>query len=83
MFKASVQLTDYLSIAVMLLMFVALIGGQSGAAVHKMDNIATMGPASIAGDRFRYDLDGHIGDKAFYLSIGVVSELGHFRGEDE
>lgn len=83
MFRASVQLRDYLSLGVMLLMFVALISGQSGAAVHEADNIATIGPASSVGDQFRYDLDGHIGDNAFELSIAVVTELSHFRGEDE
>jgi len=55
MSKPSIQFNDYVSLAVMLLMLVALVAGQTDTRVYADDQI----------------------------NIAVVTELSHFRGEDE
>jgi len=40
-------------------------------------------PITIIDDRFNIAIDGHIGDQALKVSIAVVNDLNHFRGEDD
>ncbi len=81
--RANLHITEFISLAVMLLMVVALISGQSGASAHEFERTVGAMPAAIAGDRMSFNLDGHIGDKALQISFAVVKEFDHFRGEDE
>ncbi len=83
MFRANVQITDFISLAVMLLMVVALISGQSGASAHEFESTAQSAPSVATSDQLRFALDGHIGDNALQISFAVVTELSQFRGEDE
>ena len=80
MSRAIVQFNDYVSLAVMLLMFVALIGGRTAAT----ELAPSTGPAVTAVTvPFSLEIDGHIGDQALKVGLVVVGELSQFRGEDE
>jgi len=83
MSKPSIHISDYVSLAVMLLMVVALIAGQAGASPYVPANKGSIAPVALLGDQIMFDFDGHIGDQAMKLSISVVTDLSHFRGEDE
>ena len=83
MAKPSIHINDYISLAVMLLMIVALVAGQADASPYAAANKSPAAPIAVAGDRIKFDFDGHIGDQAMQLSIAVVTDLSHFRGEDE
>ena len=88
MFKPANYVSEFVSISVMLLMAIALIAGQANATVDQA-NVATSELQQTIGDRFNIDFEGQLGDKAVKITIGVITELGvnsdlgHFRGEDE
>ena len=83
MSKSSVHLNDYISIAVMLLMVVALVAGQADASGDSGEEIAPVTPIVAEDNRLSIDLNGQLTDKALQLSIAIVTDLSHFRGEDE
>ncbi len=83
MSKPTVHFGDYVSLAVMLLMFVALVAGQAGASSHANDEAMPVSPIAVEDSRLHLDLDGHLSDKALKISIAIVKDLRHFRGEDE
>ncbi len=83
MSKPSIHFNDYVSLAVMLLMVVALVAGQADASTYAAANKGPIAPIVVVDDRIMFDFDGHIGDQAMKLSIAVVTDLSHFRGEDE
>ena len=83
MAKATVRFNDYVSLAVMLLMVVAFVAGQTDTSVYAADKVQPVAPIAIMDDRITISLDGRLGDKALHVGIAVVTELGHFRGEDE
>jgi hypothetical protein len=83
MTKPAIYFNDFVSLAVMLLMVVALVTGQSGAGAYAADKGQSIAPLATIDDRFNISLDGHIGDQALKISIAVVTDLSHFRGEDE
>lgn len=73
--KALIQFNDYVSLAVMLLMLVALLGGRSSAGEHvppERMNVASSAPFSI-------ELEGQAGA----AGVTILGETGQFRGEDE
>ena len=93
--KPSVYFNDYVSLAVMLLMIVALVAGQADAQSTAARESAGQVPLLIQDewpvdgleqgfdDRLDIALDGRIGDHAIELSLTVVTDSEHFRGEDE
>ncbi len=83
MTKPAVCFNDFVSLAVMLLMVVALVTGQSGAGAYVANKGHSIAPLVTIDNRFNIGLDGHIGDQALKISIAVVNDLSHFRGEDE
>jgi len=83
MSKPIVQFNDYVSLAVMLLMIVALVAGQADAGDYAAKKALSLAPIAVLDDRLNIALDGHIGDQALKVSISVVTDLSHFRGEDE
>jgi len=83
MFKTSVQFNDYVSLVVMLLMFVALVAGQADASTRASERETLVSPVVALDDRLSFDFDGHLSDKALKISVAIVTDLSHFRGEDE
>ena len=82
MWKPNVQFNDYFSLAVMLLMVVALVAGQADASAYG-DDKKTSVPSITALDHRTLDFEGRLGEKALQISIAIVTDLSHFRGEDE
>jgi hypothetical protein len=83
MFKPTIHFNDYVSLAVMLLMIVALVSGQVDARAYAAEKVFSATPITGIDDRFNFAIDGHIGDQALKVSIAMVNDLNHFRGEDE
>jgi len=81
--KPTIHFNDYVSLAVMLLMIVALVAGQADASNYVADKASSVAPIAVMDDRLSIDFNGHIGDQALKVSIAVVTDLSHFRGEDE
>jgi hypothetical protein len=81
--KLSMNFTNYISLAVMLLMVVALVAGQAGASDNAVEDAVSVAPVTVLEDRLNIDLRGHIGDQPLKVSIAVATDLSHFRGEDE
>jgi hypothetical protein len=85
--KLTVHFNDYVSLAVMLLMIVALVAGQVDASAHAADKVMSAAPIESVGNRFddriNIDFDGQLGGQALKVSIAVATDLGYFRGEDE
>ena len=81
--KPSIHFNDYVSLAVMLLMIVALVAGQADASDYATERAVSVAPISVPDDRLNIDLSGQIGDQALKVSIAIVTDLSHFRGEDE
>lgn len=81
--KPTIHFNDYVSLAVMLLMIVALVAGQADASSYAADKALSAAPIAVMDDRLNIDFNGHIGDQALKVSIAVVTDLSHFRGEDE
>jgi len=85
--KPTVFFNDYVSIAVMLLMAMALIAGQADAGIDRA--VGPNGGTALDYPIVEFDaadyleLSGLITEKAISVSIDVVKELGPFRGEDE
>jgi len=83
MSKPIIHFNDYVSLAVMLLMIVALVAGQADASSYAAHKALSVAPITVLDDRLNIDFNGHIGDQALKVSIAVVTDLSHFRGEDE
>ncbi len=83
MWKPNVQFNDYVSLAVMLLMVVALVAGQADASAYGDDNKTSVSSITGLDHRARIDFEGRLGEKAIEISIAIVTDLSHFRGEDE
>lgn len=83
MFKTSLQINDCVSLAVMLLMVVALVAGQADASVYTGELRKSVSPIAVMDDRITIDFDSQLGDAALKVSIAVATDLSHFRGENE
>ncbi len=85
--RPTIRFNDYVSLAIMLLMSVALIAGQAGASVDESESVyesaQSIGSIVLFEDRGKLEVSGLIGEKALEISISVVNDLSHFRGEDE
>jgi len=74
MSKPNVHFNDYISLAVMLLMFVALVAGQADARDYAAGKMMSVAPIAVLDDRLNIGLSGHIGDHVLKVSISVVTE---------
>jgi len=74
MSKSTIHFNDYVSLAVMLLMVVALVAGQADASAYAVKKVLSVAPIMVLDDRLNIDFDGHIGDQVLKVSISVVSE---------
>ena len=81
--RPAIYFNDFVSLAVMLLMVVALVSGQATADQAPSDSLTKISPVATMDDRAKIHLSGYLGDKTLQLSIDIVTDLGHFRGEDE
>jgi len=76
MSKTSSQFTDYLSLAIMLLMFAALLGGQVDSTANAAEDSWSVEPAAVI-------IGEHLKDTVIDVSVAVATDLSQFRGEDE
>ena len=83
MFKPNIQFNDYVSLAVMLLMIVALVTGQADASTYADGNEMSVSPITALDRRTNINFEGQLSDQALKISIAIVTDLSHFRGEDE
>ncbi len=83
MFKPAINFNDYVSIAVMLMMAFALVAGNADASADYSPESQAVTPLSSIEPSTRIDLNGYLSEKALKISIDIVTDLGHFRGEDE
>lgn len=83
MFKPAIYFNDYVSLAVMLLMIVALVSGQSTANGAVRDDLASLPAIKAIDDRAKIELSGYLGDTAVSIRVDIGADSGHFRGEDE
>jgi hypothetical protein len=74
MSKSPIHFNDYVSLAVMLLMIVALVAGQADASAYAAKKTLSVAPITVLDDRLNIDFDGHIGDQVLKVSISVVAE---------
>jgi|GEM_PF-2033549 len=81
--KPAIYFNDFVSLAVMLLMVVALVFGQATADQPPSGSLTEISPVATMDDRAKIQLSGYLGDKALQVSIDIVTDLSHFRGEDE
>ena len=83
MSKSTIHFNDYVSLAVMLLMVVALVAGQADASTYADGKEPSIAPITTLDNRTNIDLQGQLGEQALKVSIAIVTDLSHFRGEDE
>lgn len=83
MFKSTVQFNDYVSLAVMLLMVVALVAGQADANSQPNREGMSVTPLAALDDRTNIHFESQLDEEALRISIAIVSDSSHFRGEDE
>ncbi len=83
MFKPAEYVSEFVSFAVMILMAVAVVAGQASASIEEASAAAATEFHQAIEDRFNIDFEGRLGAKAVIITIGVVSDLGQFRGENE
>jgi hypothetical protein len=67
----------------MLLLIVALVAGQAGAAARDALQASALEQTTVFRGYLNISADGLIRDKALEISIEAVSDLDYFRGEDE
>ena len=67
----------------MILMVIAVVAGQANATADGASAAAMTEIHQVIEDRFSVDFEGQLGARAVIITIGVVSELGQFRGENE
>jgi len=83
MVKIGLRFNEYVSLAVMILMVIALVAGQADASTEVAELKRPASPIAAVGDRINIDFNGQLGDAALKVSIAVATDLSHFRGEDE
>jgi len=74
MSKPNLHFNNYISLAVMLLMVVALVAGQADARDYAAGKVMSVAPIAVSDDRLNIGLSGHIGDHALKVSISIVTE---------
>jgi len=74
MSKTSVNFNNYVSLAVMLLMVVALVTGQAGARDFAAAKVMSVAPIVVLDDRLNIGPSGHIGNRASKVGITIITE---------
>ena len=82
MSKPTIYFNDYVSLAVMLLMIVALVSAQASANSEGADTVRPLDQV-VVDDNPHLHLSGYLNDHSLKVSIDIVKDSGHFRGEDE
>lgn len=85
MSRPIVQISEFVSLVVMLLMIVALVAGQADATAHD-EGIVRSTDATLVQDRSDIHLASQSLEKALLINVDadlVVNDLNQFRGEDE
>ncbi len=83
MSKPAQYVSEFVSLGVMILMAIAVVAGQANATVKETSASAATEFHQAIEDRFSIDFESRLGTKAVIITIGVVSDLGQFRGENE
>ena len=87
MSKTIIHFNDYVSLAVMLLMAVAIVAGQADASAYEAEEAMSLAPVvaleAAPDHRLKINFNGHLGDEALKISVAIVTDLRHFRGEDD
>ena len=83
MSQPNIQFHADVSLAVMRLMVVALVAGQADASAYAKDDSPSVTPIAALENRTKISFEGQLGEKALQVSIAIVTDLSHFRGEDE
>jgi hypothetical protein len=74
MSKLTNHINDYVSLAVMLLMFVALVAAQADASADAAGKAFSAVPITVLDDRLNIEFDGHFGDQVLKVSISVLTD---------
>ncbi len=74
MSKSTIHFNNYVSLAVMLLMIVALVAGQTDASAYATKKALLVAPITLLDDRLNFDFYGHIGNQVLKVSISVLTE---------
>ena len=86
MLKTMLQTSEIVSLAVMLLMVIALVAAQADDNVpdpKALDAVAVTPAAQSGGAPVRTSISAHVEGLPLTISIDAVAEFGHFRLDDE
>jgi len=83
MSKPIPYLNEIVSLAVMLLMVIALVAGQADARGHEVAQADIEAAAEQEYAPFRTSIRAHIDGTPLTISIDATAELDYFRLEDE
>ncbi len=83
MSRETSYLNEIVSLIVMLLMVMALVAGQAGAAVQDETKVATGLVADEERAPFRTTIRAHFDGEPLTISINATAEIDSFRLEDE
>ena len=87
MSKSVPYINEFVSIAILLLMVVALVAGEADAEIHAQERvrgeIASANVIEEVSAPFRTTIEAHIDGHPLTISIDAVAELSFFRFEDE
>jgi hypothetical protein len=81
--RPNVQLGEAIGLTVMLMMLAAFAAGRTDAQALEIAAKGRVEIPEISRDTFNANLEGRLGEAALKISIGVVTDLSQFRGEDE
>jgi len=83
MLKQIPYLNEIVSLTLMLLMVMALVAGQAGAAVQHQANSRTEVTSVDEHAPFRTTIRAHFDGEPLTISIDATAEFDYFRLEDE
>ncbi len=83
MVKPTFNFNDYVSLAVMLLMTTALIFGQAEASADRSYGANVVESVVIFDHEVKLEISGYLSEQVLKVGKDIVTDLGHFRGEDE
>jgi hypothetical protein len=81
--KPLVKLNEFIGVAVMALMIVAVVAGQAGAPEPTINSDVRTRHATQASEFVLVGLNGEFRDSVKKVSMELAADLKHFRGEDE
>lgn len=83
MSKPFFQSGEIFSLAIMLLMFVALVAGQADATLRATANTTQVEPAAVFEDHLIIDVDSQFGTTVLKIAVDVAADLNYLRNEKE